>query len=115
MCQEFRNQVKESAEIAIQEANEKDVAADPGSFTLAEVNGRKSFAKKFKKCADKKGDKYKIGPVKIDPDGYSIHISGLNGTNIQNHKKKSHIFTRFAEQMESKGWDVDLSKKNTAY
>lgn len=108
MCQEFRNQVIKSAEIAIEEANNKDVKGDPGSHPVVNVDGRKGFAQDFKDCGDKKGKKYEIGPVTLNTDGYSIHITGLKGTNIQNHKKKIHMYRKFAELMESEGWNVGL-------
>jgi hypothetical protein len=107
---EFREAVSKSARNAIQEANESDVDGDPATHVTAKVDGRTAFVRDFKEfCEEQNHNRFKIGPVTLkNRDGYTIHISGLKGTNIQNHKKKHTLYRHFEQEMKDRGWNMSL-------
>jgi len=111
MSQKFKHAVKKCANKAVEEANSKDMKGDPATHITPYVDGRTGFVQDFKEFGDQKGrGDYEIDPVSLrnGSNGYTITISGLKGTNIQNHNKKRHMYEKFAELMESEGWNMGL-------
>lgn len=96
---------------ASSEANSKDVKGDPATHITAYVDGRTGFVQDFKEYGDKKDQgRYEIGAVSLrnGSNGYTINISGLKGTNIQNHNKKRILYEKFEYHMQSEGWNMNL-------
>jgi hypothetical protein len=117
MSQEFQNSVKKCARKAANEANDMDVVGDPATHITAYVDGRTKFVQDFKKFAEKtRSDSYNIGPVKVKDgrNGYVLTISGLEGTNIQNHNKKRALYEKFEEYMRKEGWSMGLKLEQYA-
>lgn len=107
----FREIVSKCSKKAANEANSKDVKGDPATHITAYVDGRTGFVQDFKEYGDEKDQgRYEIGPVSLrnGSNGYTINISGLNGTNIQNHNKKRTLYERFEDHMQSEGWNMNL-------
>lgn len=108
---EFKAAVERAAEAAAAEANDADVAGDPATHVTAYVDGRTGFVRDFKAYGDEtRSGRYEVGPVSVrsGSDGYVLSISGLKGTNIQNHKKKRLLYETFEEEMADAGWNMSL-------
>lgn len=109
--EEFRTTVTKCATKAKKDANNKDVSGDPDIHITAYVDGRTKFVQDFKAFGDKmSGNTYKIGLAKVKKgsDGYVLTISGLKGTNIQNHNIKRTLYKKFEEYMNEEGWNMGL-------
>lgn len=117
MSQEFKNSVNNSARKAAEKANDMDVRGDPDTHITAYVDGRTKFVQDFKEFGEETtSGTYNIGPVTVKNarEGYVLTISGLKGTNIQNHNKKRTLYEEFEVYMAENGWNMSLDLKTYA-
>lgn len=116
---DFVNAVKDAYLQAKHEAETVD-GGDPGTMVSFSVHGNRQFANRMKKFGEQNGSVYKLAEkpqVKMDSDGYSLHLNDLlEGTDMQLHSKKIAAHREFARVLEEKhGYSVGLDKNMYSY